>query len=73
MTSLLLCRLPFLRHRFIPYLLVGIGILGLLSATVRGAHSRPGPEAVQVLTGFLDPGERQVYDLPNLKNSKTTG
>ena len=71
MTSLLLCRLPFLRNRFLSCLLVGIGILGLLSATVRGAHSRPGPEAVQVMTGYLDPGERQVYDLPNLKKHDT--
>ncbi len=71
MTSLLLSRSPFLRHRFLACLLVGVGILGLLSATVRGAHSRPGPEAVQVVTGYLDPGERQVYNLPNLKKQDT--
>jgi len=30
------------------------------------AHS---PPQVQVLTGYLDPGEQEVYDLPNLKKN----
>jgi hypothetical protein len=43
----------------------------LLSATAQRAHSNPEPEAVQVSTGYLDPGERQAYDLPNLKQHDT--
>jgi hypothetical protein len=29
------------------------------------------PPRVQTLTGYLDPGERKVYDLPNLKKNDT--
>jgi hypothetical protein len=60
-----------LRNRLILLVIFALGILGLLSATVRVAHSRPRPAAVQILTGYLDPGEREVYHLANLRRGDT--
>ena len=59
-----------------------LGWLGLLAARLMAGlciwlvlGSAPGlaqsPPQVQILTGSLEPGERKVYDLPNLKKNDT--
>jgi hypothetical protein len=64
-------RLHSLRNRLLSCLLVGVGILGLPGISIGGAQSKPESNAVQVLTGYLDPGEREVYHLANLRRGDT--
>jgi Neurotransmitter-gated ion-channel ligand binding domain len=45
--------------------------LGLLLYMATGGQGTPTPARVQELTGYIDPGEREVYLLPNLKRGDT--
>jgi hypothetical protein len=45
--------------------------VGLLLTLVTGGQGEPPPAQVQEIIGYLYPGEREVYDLPNLKRGDT--
>jgi hypothetical protein len=45
--------------------------IGLILAMVIGGQGTPPPGQVQVINGYLDPGEREVYHLPNLRGGDT--
>ncbi len=46
-------------------------IVGLMLALAAGGQGAPPPGPVQVINGYLYAGEREVYDLPNLKQGDT--
>ena len=45
--------------------------VGTLLTMATGGQGAPPPAQVQKITGYLYPGEREVYDLPNLKRGDT--
>jgi Neurotransmitter-gated ion-channel ligand binding domain len=71
MTTHLRLRLLSARNRLFPCLFLGFCLALLLNSPLHGAPPKPRPEAVQVLTGYLYPGEREVYRLANLKKGDT--
>jgi hypothetical protein len=71
MTAPVPCPAPSWRPLVFALLLMSLGLGGLLSAGAHPAFCEPQPGAVQVLTGYLDPGEREIYRLPNLKRGDT--
>jgi hypothetical protein len=45
--------------------------VGLMLAMLTGGEGAPPAAQIQEITGYLEPGEREVYDLPNLKRGDT--
>jgi hypothetical protein len=64
-------RLLSLGKRLLSCLLVGVGFLALPGIAIGSAQSTPASGAVQVLTGYLEPGEREIYHLVNLRRGDT--
>ena len=55
-------------HGFtLAYAWVVLASVGLMLTMVTGGQGAPPPAQVQEIIGNLYPGEREVYDLPNLK------
>jgi hypothetical protein len=49
------------------YVRIALACLGLMLAMVTSGNGAPSAAQIQEITGYLEPGEREVYDLPNLK------
>jgi hypothetical protein len=68
----------YLRLRLLPTcssvgrcLILGLGVVLLLTASSHSAFPKPERQGVQVLTSYLYPGEREIYRLHNLNKGDT--
>lgn len=52
-------------------LFLGLGLVLLLSSPLQSAPQKSRREAVQILTGYIYPNEREVYRVTNLKKGDT--
>lgn len=71
MASYLHCKITVLTNRLVRVLLLAVVTFAMLSEPGICAQDDPNAGDIQVFTGHIDPGEREVYHLSNLRRGDT--